>query len=70
MFQTNETTSFLQPCVDEALACCDVLAPAPKTPGRMELLRRAMSVTRRVTTVPAMLALVRRLREHPLPLQD
>ncbi|MDP9356158.1 MAG: hypothetical protein M3R02_12925 [Chloroflexota bacterium] len=70
MFPTSETSSFLQPCLDEALACRDVLAPAPSQPGRAARLRRRAAVTRRRATAPSVLTLVRRLRQHPLPLQD
>ncbi|MDP9471607.1 MAG: hypothetical protein M3Q71_13230 [Chloroflexota bacterium] len=70
MFQTDDTTSLLQPGIDEALACRDLLAPAPVQPSRTTRLRRWMAVTRRREPVPSVLALVLRLREHPLPLQD
>ncbi len=70
MFQTGETSSFLRPCVDEALACRDVLAPAPPTPGPVARLRGWAASSRRVPRLRSVLALARRPRPHPLPLRD
>lgn len=44
MFRHCETPSCLQPCVDEALACRDLLTLAPWTPGRVAFLLRWMTL--------------------------
>ncbi len=67
MFQPGETTSLLQPCIDEALACRDVLAPVPLRPSLLGRLRKR---GRHAHWWLAVLALVAASRLRPAPVGD